>query len=356
MPHGCTINAMIIDQPIHLVNKDHVRNHHFAVMATESNSGQQFSSTAEFIDQLVFQLSECLSRATKRTTSEQTTSNSTASDQSIRPENPFSDLQPSDLAKVRPIMLTLHCLFPNELLLALDILDRRLLRRLATHSVDQESLPTTSTRVDEQDQEVYSSTDRANCRPRNTAASSAALNEERHGPLQHHCEETVFVMSSSSSSSAATFTSARPQPSSSVYHSDYHYHPDHYGSNRYRQPEREKSYEVRLRSWNCTCPTFALSAFRTAPAAFAANHAPAPGESSESEDTTDAPSRSDIEILHNKYVFGGILTCAAARLSPPICKHLLACFLAMRCPALCGEDCRVVSAHELAAWCAGWAG
>ncbi|GAB1211069.1 hypothetical protein ATERTT37_000181 [Aspergillus terreus] len=31
---------------------------------------------------------------------------------------------------LKPLLLTLHCIFPNELLLALDILDRRLVRRL----------------------------------------------------------------------------------------------------------------------------------------------------------------------------------------------------------------------------------
>ncbi|KAI9041529.1 uncharacterized protein KD926_006767 [Aspergillus affinis] len=55
--------------------------------------------------------------------------------------SPLPPVLPSD---AKPLMLTLHCLFPNELLLALDILDRGLVRRLAQQDASQESSnPTT---------------------------------------------------------------------------------------------------------------------------------------------------------------------------------------------------------------------
>lgn len=41
----------------------------------------------------------------------------------------FSLLPPDILAQVKPLVLTLHCLFPDELLLALDILDRKMISR-----------------------------------------------------------------------------------------------------------------------------------------------------------------------------------------------------------------------------------
>ncbi|KAJ5092688.1 hypothetical protein N7456_008549 [Penicillium angulare] len=50
--------------------------------------------------------------------------------QEKHPQNPLSRLPPSQLARAKPIMLTLHCLFPNDLLPALDILDHRLVHRL----------------------------------------------------------------------------------------------------------------------------------------------------------------------------------------------------------------------------------
>ncbi|KAL2378910.1 hypothetical protein RJ035_007288, partial [Blastomyces gilchristii] len=43
--------------------------------------------------------------------------------------NPLTQLPAPVLSKVKPLLLTLHCLFPNELLLALDILDRRGIKR-----------------------------------------------------------------------------------------------------------------------------------------------------------------------------------------------------------------------------------
>ncbi|PLB45366.1 hypothetical protein P170DRAFT_457752 [Aspergillus steynii IBT 23096] len=48
--------------------------------------------------------------------------------------SPLATVLPSD---AKPLMLTLHCLFPNELLLALDILDRGLVRRLARRDADE---------------------------------------------------------------------------------------------------------------------------------------------------------------------------------------------------------------------------
>lgn len=46
-------------------------------------------------------------------------------------QNRLSKLSEEELSRVKPLLLTLHCLFPNEFLLALDILDRRLVRKLA---------------------------------------------------------------------------------------------------------------------------------------------------------------------------------------------------------------------------------
>lgn len=59
------------------------------------------------------------------------------------------------------------------------------------------------------------------------------------------------------------------------------------------------------------------------------------------------------------YGFGGTLTRESARVSPPVCKHLLACVLMARCPGVFGareESKRVVSVDELAGFCAGWGG
>jgi hypothetical protein len=161
---------------------------------------------------------------------------------------------------LKPLMLTLHCLFPNDLLPALDILDRRLVRM------------------------VHVNTD-----------------------------ELFLVIS------AAPSLSGKPTI-------------------------QEKGYEVRLQAWNCSCPTFALSAYRDPPV---------PEHEHPDTDTETQPNPEE----QVTYPFGGILARGTARHTPPVCKHILACILHARCPDLFGGgDSMSVSVEELAGWCAGWGG
>lgn len=51
-------------------------------------------------------------------------------------QNRLAKLPEVELSRVKPLLLTLHCLFTNEFLLALDILDRRLVRKLVVDSKD----------------------------------------------------------------------------------------------------------------------------------------------------------------------------------------------------------------------------
>ncbi|KAJ5833136.1 hypothetical protein N7474_001447 [Penicillium riverlandense] len=184
----------------------------------------------------------------------------------------------SQLDTLKPLMLTLHCLFPNDLLLALDLLDRRLVRHLVP-TIEEDVSPTS-------DQDIF------------------------------------LVMSASTV----------PPPGVSLSSSTFTQH--------------QKGYEVRLGAWNCTCPTFALSAFR------------------EVRPTADAepvtPEMVQDQTSKNlAYPFGGTLTRPVAEGAFPICKHILACVLFARCPGLFApdEDGRcAVSRDELAGWCAGWGG
>lgn len=175
----------------------------------------------------------------------------------------------------KPLLLTLHCIFPNELLLALDILDRRLVRRL----IRDDNAPT------------------------NHRASQA--------------EDLFYVISASA-----------PPPRSAE-------------SDPLSLSLSQKGYEVRLRAWNCSCPSFAMAAFR------------APAGSDDEEEEQQGGEGNGV------YVFGGSLTRGATRRAPPVCKHLLACLLAVRCPGLVeGDDavCVRVSREVLAGVCAGFGG
>ncbi|KAJ5506280.1 hypothetical protein LT330_004384 [Penicillium expansum] len=168
---------------------------------------------------------------------------------------------------LKPLMLTLHCLFPNDFLPALDLLDRKLVRQLVRSDQCATSLET--------------------------------------------AQEDIFIVISASVPPSL--------PGLSV-------------------PSQEKGYEVRLRAWNCSCPTFTLSAYRDSH--LSANH----------------PTN---EQNQSTYSFGGTLARGTARVSPPTCKHILACILHARCPELFGTDGDsrfAVSKEELAGWCAGWGG
>ncbi|KAL1967254.1 hypothetical protein VTN77DRAFT_3300 [Rasamsonia byssochlamydoides] len=184
-------------------------------------------------------------------------------------------------------MLTLHCLFPNELLLALDILDRRLVKRFI---VREESELASAAGTEEGGGEV-------------------SLRGITQRIYTRQDDEEIYIVRS--------LSSARGGP--------------------------PKSYEVRLRSWNCTCPAFALSAFRDV-------------ETHDAEVARDTASYlPDDETSW----FGGTLTRDPSRSSLAVCKHLLACVLGVRCPSLFGdgiEETCMVTPTELAGRCAGWAG
>ncbi|KAJ5090394.1 hypothetical protein N7532_009078 [Penicillium argentinense] len=236
--------------------------------------------------------------------------------------NPFTGLPPSQLAQVKPIVLTLHCLFPNDLLPALDILDRRLVHRLI-------------------------------CKGGSTTAGVLGLDhampaderthETTNNPLdpKSAAPQSIFLVTSASSTPLHTHPVGAGAPSKTA-----------------STQEPDKGYEVRLHSWNCTCPTFALSAFKDLDSR-------RDGQSPQYSHEISMPmSRS---ALHDRggrdepviYPFGGTLTRDTDRGSPPVCKHILACILFARCPGLFGEHGdgkRMVSMEEMAGWCAGWGG
>jgi hypothetical protein len=216
-------------------------------------------------------------------------------------QNALSGLPAPQLARVKPLILSLHCIFPNDLLPALDILDRGLVHRLVCADVDA---------MTAQDR-----TSAASLRPSHISALSTD---------QAVRSEDMFLVASTSTASprgAASSALATQGP--------------------------EKGYEVRLHAWNCTCPTFTLSGFRDL-----SSRLKVP-----TEILSHAMLRDPDETV--VYPFGGTLTCATDRVSPPVCKHILASLLFVRCPALFGangDGKRMVSMEELAGWCAGWGG
>ena len=233
-------------------------------------------------------------------------------------KNPLSSLSSPALSQVKPLMLTLHCLFPNELLPALDILDRGLIRRLVLQG-----------KGDERHEHEYEHEHEGNHEMGYDRESSSPVTNMNKSPSKEEKEQEAvfFVMSTSNTSIAMA------------------------GITEYEK----KGYEVRLQAWNCTCTPFLLSAF---PDADFTPH-PDPGVNNNlPEGHYEAYSTGKSEW--ERYQFGGTLTRGLDKSPSPVCKHLLACMLLVRCPRLFGKESqtgpcrRLVSVEELAAWCAGW--
>lgn len=269
------------------------------------HQNQPMSSPVQFVERIVFQLNNISSTPQQHHNHQP---------QQEQQKNPFSTLSNTQASQIKPLMLTLHCLFPNELLLALDILDRGLVRRLVKGNQEVCDLGINT---------HFPSSSFAH-----GLSSSQVPPVENSG--KEPIEDVFLIISASSSVSNLTSTTTRQ--------------------------EGVRGYEVRPSAWNCTCPTFILSAF---------------GGEADSEESHHHDQSDDDYMYRNfasvaeqgcirTYRFGGTLTRGPTRLSPPSCKHLLACFLLVRCPSLFGSgegaEPHRVSAKELAGWCADWGG
>ncbi|KAI5263362.1 hypothetical protein E4T47_09052 [Aureobasidium subglaciale] len=124
------------------------------------------------------------------------------------PTNTLKQATPAD----RSILLTLHVLYPNELLSALDLLDRELV----------DSPPAPETVVKEANVE------------QGTIDASAEIVENIKGASKGYNNAVYYVRSAQQTSS----------------------------NSRFRDPVASSThYEVRTSSWSCSCPAFAFSAF-----------------------------------------------------------------------------------------------
>ena len=112
-------------------------------------------------------------------------------------------------SQTKSLFLTLHCLFPNEFLPALDLLDRSLVTRFHISPPNYPAEAPTDT----------------------TSPQADGAGEEDRGAAQN----VVYYVRSSQPS----FRAARHQISASA---------------------AGLSYEVRLGGWNCSCPAFTFSA------------------------------------------------------------------------------------------------
>ena len=207
---------------------------------------------------------------------------------------------------IRSTLLTLHVLFPNELLPALDVLDRGLVTRLI-------------------------------------------LVQSQHQSANDEDEGSQFREQQSSNS--IYLVRSAQQPSS---HAHYHRGSGSRGESQSRYHDALAStsthYEVRLSSWNCSCPAFTFSAFP-----LSASDEDGPSINFNAEVSSDGTGNG--WASEDEWTFGGlILQNSPAGMA--VCKHVLACVLVEKCAGYFGEgvEVREVGREEYAGWCAGWGG
>ncbi|KIW93062.1 uncharacterized protein Z519_06912 [Cladophialophora bantiana CBS 173.52] len=227
--------------------------------------------------------------------------------------NGIQALPISDRDRARSVFLTLHALFPHELLPALDLLDRGLVTKLvvelAALRIDDQGMAKGRGSVDE-DRSVLE-------------CSDLQLQLQSNGKSWG----TFYIQSSS--------TTDRPT-STRQFH-----------SRRGNTSTTGPIYEVSLDSWNCTCPAFSVSVFQSLNLRFnqdfGANEDDVVGRVGDSK-----------RKMKDDWKFGGTATIKMGRV--PSCKHLMAATLAKVAPSLFTDGVKetIVSREEVVAWGGGW--
>jgi len=242
--------------------------------------------------------------------------------------NPLDDAPKS----TRKQLLALHVLFPNEVLPALDLLDRRLVTRFRIRreqDSDPDGAAPRAVRRHEMDQGGMVTTN-----PGDGGAIGAMSHiPSEDQPLMHAMHSPNITMQDALPSSDMLC-----QDISGLSDTVYYVRSAQQRSRFSSSYDTTTSYEVRLRAWNCSCPAFAFSAFPTI-------H-PEPSTPVHNPDY-------ELQTTEELWTFGGGSLGDGV---PPVCKHLLACVLIERCEALfggCLEE-KEISVSEAAGWAAGW--
>ncbi|KAH0444590.1 ubiquitin carboxyl-terminal hydrolase family protein [Colletotrichum camelliae] len=211
--------------------------------------------------------------------------------------NPLKSLPQSQ----RPILVTLHVLFPSLVLPALDLLDRNLVTRVV--------------KVDALPYDTDSDTDDDNQVPDADPAIDPAADQHYH----HHHQPSSPSNSDDQDANdqdEATAVPNRDEPAA--------FHLVRSVASTFRRNQSAAmttstaaTYLVQLDAWNCTCANFAFEAF---PAAAAASE-------SDLEILGAGAAEDEIEVSPD-WQFGGLSLDGEDSGGVPCCKHLLACLLA----------------------------
>ena len=268
--------------------------------------------------------------------------------------NPLATLPQSS----KNLLLTLHVLFPHELLPALDLLDRHLVTRFRIHTrasrSDVSAAPGSKATASTSTNTSTAPAPRATSPPeqRSSADANASPNSHVSGLIRTAAQDAE-IAGEADAEGVAGEEDAAPPPRGAVPRNPelacgsapvgagsyvYYVRSAQRRTSRYGTSiDATSSYEVRLRAWNCSCPAFAFAAF------------PASVVGTEGEAVLDEEQERDTGA---GWKFGGV---GLGGGTPPVCKHLLACVLGEWCELFKGfiEE-RDVSVEEAAGWAAGW--
>lgn len=324
--------------------------------------------------------------------------------------NPLRGLQGND----RNVFLTLHVLFPNELLPALDLLDRRLVTRFIVGDGAQTARGGGDAGCDEgaaaetigrpaADDDAGIGGDRDDdvvdpARPASAPAEATAAASSSHDNAEHQQGDAEHTTTNPPPPPLPLYYvhSAQQQHRHQFHHhrhrSRYGHHHHHGGHSALLGDEDDTVassaaepigaavgnwYEVRLAAWNCSCPAFAFATFPANLAEPSPSPGPSPMEGAAAAGKEEAKEEQEKgggvaagedeegvggdggEGVWERFGFGGLRRgTGETGHVPPVCKHLLACLLVERAPGLFAGSVeeKVVSVEEAAAWAAGWGG
>ncbi|KAK1986047.1 hypothetical protein LZ30DRAFT_746779 [Colletotrichum cereale] len=236
-------------------------------------------------------------------------------------QNPLRSLPQSH----RPLIVTLHVLFPSLVLPALDLLDRNLVTRVVPEPASPsgrarewndsaDPAPAHRRRSPEHARDADADAADAHGSSPSFPSQSPPHNKKspRSSPAAFHLVRSVASTMSRRSYAVATTTSA------------------------------STTYLVRLDAWNCTCANFAFEAFPAGAAIM--------GDVLEDEiKDADADEDSDDGGMDG-WQFGGLSLDGIDGGSVPCCKHLLACLLSEQWGDVLGKYVteKTVSREEMA--------
>lgn len=203
----------------------------------------------------------------------------------------------------RPLLVTLHVLFPSVVLPALDLLDRGLVTRVVRDDAQTADFtPGDDPAEDHPDsRQSPSASSSSSSLSSDHDAADRGTGRQTAGPNRR--EPAAFYLVRSVASTMSRRRKAADAADSGI-------------------SSATTRYLVHLDAWNCTCANFAFEAF------------PAGGGSETEIFSADAE---DVDDASSGWQFGGTSLDGIDRGGVPCCKHLLACLLAEQWAGVLGS-------------------